>query len=69
MSKPNARSCELEATLVSPNHWCVRPKGQLGTCGWVPEPWTAIYVNAPDPQAAVKHAVFIRTLRYLAGWC
>jgi hypothetical protein len=23
----------------------IRPKGQLGTCGWYPKPWTCVFVK------------------------
>ena len=25
--------------------WVLRPKGQLGTMGWSPIPWTAVFVK------------------------
>lgn len=47
---------ELEATHLRGNRWAVRPKGQLGTCGWYPIPWTVEYVNARSAEEAVEKA-------------
>lgn len=44
----------LEATHLRGNRWAVRPKGQLGTCGWFPQAWTVIYVNASSAQEAIR---------------
>jgi hypothetical protein len=43
---------ELEATKLG-NCWAVRPKGGLGTMGWSPFPWTAMFVKAPDELVAI----------------
>jgi len=48
---------ELEATLLRNNRWAVRPKGQLGTCGWYPHAWRAIIVNARNETDAIKKAM------------
>lgn len=47
---------ELEATHLRENKWAVRPAGQLGTCGFHPEPWTVIYVKAASAGAAIAKA-------------
>lgn len=46
----------MEATHLRGNRWAVRPAGQLGTCGWHPEPWTVIYVTARSADEAVSKA-------------
>lgn len=45
---------EYEAIRLRNNRYAVRPKGQLGTCGWFPKAWTVIYVNAKNEQDALK---------------
>lgn len=47
---------QKEATQLRGNRWAVRPVNQLGTCGWYPEPWTVIYVNARNAQEAIRKA-------------
>jgi hypothetical protein len=47
---------EYEATYLRDNRYAVHPKGQLGTCGWYPVPWTVVYVNARSPEAAIRKA-------------
>jgi hypothetical protein len=47
---------ELEATKLRDDRWAVRPKGQLGTCGWCPVPWQVVYVKAPSAKAAIHKA-------------
>ena len=47
---------ELEATHLRGNEYAVRPRGQLGTCGWHPKPWTVTYVRANSPDEAVRKA-------------
>lgn len=44
----------LEATHLRGNRWAVRPAGQLGTCGFHPEPWTVRYVTARNAEDAVR---------------
>lgn len=46
----------LEATHLRDNLWAVRPKGQLGTCGWHPQPWTVVYVKAATAAEAIRKA-------------
>lgn len=43
----------LEAIQLRSGEWCVRPQGQLGTCGWHPKAWTAQFVRARSAEAAV----------------
>jgi hypothetical protein len=47
---------EMEATQLRSGWWVVRPKGQLGTIGWHPYPWTAIFVRAATEQEALRKA-------------
>lgn len=47
---------KLEATKLRDDRWAVRPDGQLGTCGFHPEPWTVIYVKARTADEAIKKA-------------
>ena len=36
--------------------YVVRPDGGLGTVGWFPFPWTAVFVRASDPITAARKA-------------
>lgn len=47
---------KLEATHLRDRTWAVRPEGQLGTCGWYPQPWTVIYVKAWSSTDAIAKA-------------
>ena len=48
---------ELEATQIRGQHrYAVRPKGQLGTCGWYPSAWTVAYVTAVSEKEAIAKA-------------
>lgn len=46
----------MEATHLRDNRWAVRPAGQLGTCGFHPQPWTVIYVTASSAIEALRKA-------------
>ena len=48
---------ELEADQLSSGRWAVRPKGQLGTCGYYPYAWTVAYVKAFTAEGAIKRAI------------
>lgn len=48
---------DLTATPLHPRRWAVRPAGQLGTCGWFPRPWAAVFVSAPTPADAIRRAL------------
>jgi hypothetical protein len=48
---------KLEATLLRDRRYAVRPKGQLGTCGWYPKFWVVIYVKANSPEQAILRAM------------
>lgn len=50
----------LDATHLRGNQWAVKPKGQLGTCGWYPGPWMIVYVTAPNEKTAIRKAHAIR---------
>lgn len=47
---------KFEATHLRNSLWAVRPEGQLGTCGFYPEPWTVHYVSAPTAEQALAKA-------------
>lgn len=47
---------ELEATHLRGQRFAVRPKGQLGTCGFYPEAWQVYYVNAGNKRVAISKA-------------
>ncbi len=47
---------ELEAELLRSRRWVVRPKGQLGTCGFYPCAWTAQFVTASTAEEALRKA-------------
>lgn len=49
---------DWEADHLWDNRWAVRPRGQLGTMGWYPRPWTVIYVNAKSEKEAIRKATF-----------
>lgn len=47
----------LEATHLRGRLYAVRPRGALGTCGWINgRPWTVQYVTARDAAHAVRIA-------------
>lgn len=48
----------MEATHLHGTLYAVRPRGQLGTCGFHPFPWTVIYVHARSPKEAIVKAFF-----------
>lgn len=46
-----------EATHLRDRRWAVRPKGRLGTCGWIGDvAWTVVYVTADDARQALARA-------------
>lgn len=48
---------ELEATKLRNGRYAIRPKGCLGTCGWIDNiPWSVTYVNAHCEQEAINKA-------------
>jgi len=47
---------ELEATELNHGLYAVRPKGQLGTCGFYPVPWEVVYVQAKSAEKAIERA-------------
>ena len=47
---------DLEATKLRGRKWAVRPKGQLGTCGFYPYPWAVVYVTAKSAEEAIETA-------------
>lgn len=48
---------KLEATHLNGRLYAVRPKGQLGTCGWVKgKAWSVRYITALSPSAAISKA-------------
>jgi hypothetical protein len=47
-----------EATYVTGTLYAVRPKGALGTCGWVENiAWSIQYVHATDAADAINKTV------------
>ena len=46
----------LEATHLRGQQWCVKPVGQLGTCGFSPVPWTAQFIRAKTAEEALRKA-------------
>ncbi len=48
-----------EATHLRDRDWVVRPEGQLGTAGFYPCAWTAIYVRADNAEQAISRARII----------
>ena len=46
---------ELQAERLK-SCWVVRPPGKLGTMGWHPEPWEAVFVAAATAEQAVARA-------------
>ena len=48
------KSIELEATKIRLRKYAVRPRGQIGTCGSFPKPWSVIYVTASSKSKAVS---------------
>lgn len=47
---------ELEAVHLRDNRYAVRPKNQLGACGWHPCAWSVQYINARSAAEALKKA-------------
>lgn len=45
-----------EATHLRGNRYAIRPRGALGTCGWINgEAWNVVYINARSaPEAMLK---------------
>lgn len=46
----------LEATSLGNGRYAVRPRGQLGTCGWYPWAWTAVFITARNAADAIRKA-------------
>ena len=53
---PGVTKVPLEATHLRGQQWCVKPVGQLGTCGFSPVPWTAQFVRAKSAEEALRRA-------------
>ena len=51
---------QYEATHMRDRSWVVRPAGALGTMGWTPVPWTAVFVKASTTAEALKKAAGVR---------
>ena len=52
---------DLEAVHLRNNRYAVRPRGQLGTCGFWPQAWTVVYVTARSESEAVRKAQVIES--------
>jgi hypothetical protein len=63
----NLSEVELEATHLRGRNYAVRPRGQLGTCGFYPVPWTVQYVKADSENAAVRKAHTVYMVDRLAA--
>jgi hypothetical protein len=46
----------MEATYLRDGRWAVRPKGQLGTCGFHPIAWSVVIVRARSADEAIRKA-------------
>jgi len=47
----------MEAVYLRDNLWAVRPKGALGTCGWINGiAWTVQYIRAKSAEEALRKA-------------
>lgn len=53
---PDLQHIPLEATHIRGRQWCVKPVGQLGTCGFHPVPWTAQFIRAKTAEEALRKA-------------
>jgi hypothetical protein len=53
---PAWAASELEATHLRGREWVVRPVGQLGTIGFAPRPWSALFVVANTAADACQIA-------------
>ena len=48
---------QLEATEINPGKYAVRPKGALGTHGWIKDkPWQIQYIKAGSAEQAIELA-------------
>ena len=48
---------QLEATEIRPSEYAVRPKGALGTHGWIKgKPWQVQYIKANSAEQAIEKA-------------
>lgn len=48
---------QMEATQISPGQYAVRPKGALGTHGWIKgKPWQVQYIKATSAEQAIEKA-------------
>ena len=48
---------QLEAVEIGPRKYVVRPKGALGTHGWIKgKPWQVQYIKADSAEQAIEKA-------------
>jgi hypothetical protein len=47
---------QLEATPMQGGQYVVRPVGQLGTMGWSPRAWDAVWITAKTEREAIRKA-------------
>lgn len=50
---------ELEATKLAFGRYAIRPLGQLGTMGWSPRAWTAVFITASNAEKAILKALHV----------
>lgn len=59
---------EYDVTKLRDNRYAVRPKGQLGTCGFYPVAWIVEYVNARNEAEAIRKAEIARRRLTATQW-
>lgn len=42
-----------QATHLQGSRYVIRPAGQIGTCGFYPSAWTAVFINARSEADAL----------------
>jgi hypothetical protein len=56
MTQRPKEAYQLEAVELRRGLWCVRPKDQLGTCGFYPKAWVASMVECLSEAEALRLA-------------
>ena len=47
-------------TCLHGAEYVVRPHGSLGTCGFYPRAWEAVFVRARTPAEAIRKAMLVK---------